>query len=176
MKSIEQVIETIVSKVTELNSDIKITPANDSEIFSLKEEYSQLPNSLFYLLKQCNGTWLTGFFPNAQDLLSCEQISEFDDDLQMDMDVDDFFIYDQSIKPVLFNLKHIAFASCNEDSFLLIDFDPAPDGKMGQIIYQDAESCILTVVASSFDDFLRMYCKALEDNQEIYDENYCLYR
>ena len=41
---------------------------------------------------------------------------------------------DERIKPYLFNKKWIPFAEYCDSCFLMLDFDPAKEGKEGQII------------------------------------------
>lgn len=182
MSNGNQIIETVVNKVTTLNPEVEITSASEEEIAKLKKLFPQTPELLLQLLKQCNGTIGASFFPDSLELLTCESIIDIsEDDDPANQIVDDaenlvnegVVFIDKAIKPIFFNKKHLAFASCNGDSFLLIDFDPAPTGRMGQIVYQDAESCILKVIAPSFEDLLKQYCADLENDLFIYDEDYC---
>lgn len=113
------------------------------------------------------------FFPDSLDLLSCDLLIELKDEEQEYLEVDELDCIDAEVKPIFFNQKNLAFASCNYDGFLLIDFDPAPLGKRGQIIYQDMEQGILKVIAPSFEDLLQTYHDDLDSGKFIYDENYC---
>ena len=67
-----------------------------------------------------------GYFQNRNALLT-----EFPEYFT-DEDIEE--MKDERIKPYLFNKKWIPFAEYCDSCFLMLDFDPAKEGKEGQII------------------------------------------
>lgn len=177
MENTNTLIAKIIQQLKKLNPNIQASSASDEEINKIKELFPESPESLFQLLRQCNGTWNYPFFPTALELMSAEQMingfgtaDEAIEDLEDTVDIDEFEEFDDAIKPLFFNPQQLILANCNYDCFWLIDFDPAPNGKMGQIIYQDVESGILKVIASSLDELLMAYSKDLNADLFTFDE------
>ncbi len=132
---------------------LEIKGATDEEIEAFEKHFNIiLPDNLKTIYKYKNGSGLMPLFlPNDEhkrqfwyDLIPLEKIiekkgyfqardallTEFDDYFS-ESDIED--MKDDRIKPYLFNTKWIPFAY-GSGIYLMLDFDPADKGKMGQII------------------------------------------
>lgn len=61
---------------------------------------------------------------------------------------------DKEIKPVEQSLKWIPFAEDKDGDTLCLDFDPTPEGTVGQVIAVNYTDATRRLMASSFDDYL----------------------
>lgn len=77
-----------------------------------------------------------------------------------------------SVKPILNHPNWVPFSCMNGDVYRYIDFDPAPNGIIGQIIEVDPECCTYEVLADSFDDFLARYAQQLIEGQFEFNDEY----
>ena len=79
------------------------------------------------------------------------------------------------IKDITWNLLWIPIMEANGDH-VMIDLDPAPGGKIGQVIKRSHEVGPLRVLANSFREFLSNYADDLEAERYRYDEDMCISR
>jgi len=72
------------------------------------------------------------------------------------------------VKPVYFNRKWIPLTGGSDH--LALDFDPGPNGKLGQVINFGRDEDVKYVIANSFDDFLDWYVNQLESGNFVIKE------
>lgn len=105
-------------------------------------------------------------------ILEWERFKDWDDDCRP--------VYQKDLlKENVFNPKRLPFASDGAGQFLCIDFDPASDGREGQIIYlPTGESEPACVISNNFDEFLLFIIQAVEsgtlklvDERDEWDED-----
>jgi len=148
--------------------------ANEKEILDLENLICQvLPVSYIDLLKTYNGEKRLGIMA-GYGFLSIEEIK-----IQWD-----FFrisagqrepesVYQKNkIKNELYSIKRIPFAHDGSGNFLCIDYDPASEGKSGQILYLPAgDPEPISVIADDFDAFLSLLIDAIiSDKLKLTDE------
>lgn len=68
----------------------------------------------------------------------------------------------ERLKALYMNSKWIPFAIIAESSYLGLDFDPEPEGTVGQVINFGRDEEQKTVLANSFGEFLEWYVSELE--------------
>lgn len=74
-----------------------------------------------------------------------------------------------SIRPVHWNTSWIPISANGGGDHQCVDLDPAPRGKNGQVIRFNHEVGPISVLASSFKDWLSEYADALEAGEYEYD-------
>lgn len=142
-------------------------PAMLSDIAKVKIETSlELPHSISDLLKMFNGEKNTFIFGEDFTLLSTDRIVQ---SWQMHVDVlnclpenantgifdsEVMAHCDMGIKPYIANRKWLPFAESDGSITRYIDFDPAPNGKMGQIIEVYPEATEWRLLAENFEEYL----------------------
>ena len=127
---------------------------------------------------------------NGNQLLSCKQIIEqykleqtiAEQCYKPEMETVEFWLDRVSkgvifikglVKPTFLHPKWISVTCMNGDVLRYLDFDPAFGGTPGQVIEVDVESCTYEVLASSFENFLKLYAQQLSDGvYEVDDEGY----
>ncbi|QEG26409.1 SMI1 / KNR4 family protein [Gemmata obscuriglobus] len=72
------------------------------------------------------------------------------------------------IKPVHWNSQWLPVTDAGSGNHFCVDLDPAPGGKVGQIIWFDHEVGPVRVVASGFAAWLEQYATALESGRYAY--------
>jgi cell wall assembly regulator SMI1 len=77
------------------------------------------------------------------------------------------------VKRVMWNLGWIPIMDADGDH-VMIDLDPAPGGKIGQVIERSHEVGPLRLIAYSFREFLSNYADDLEAGKYRYGEDMCI--
>lgn len=172
-KLIHMLIEAFKSKLDIFDTFMN-KGANEKEILDLENSISlALPVSYIDLLKTYNGEKRLGIMAGF-GFLSIEDVK-----IQWD-----FFrissgqgepesIYQKNkIKNILYSAKRVPFAHDGSGNFLCIDYDPASQGKSGQILYLPAgDPEPISVIADDFDTFLTFLIDAiLSDKLMLIDE------
>lgn len=149
---------------------------SSDELNNLLKEYPDIPESLIDLLKYSNGTDIYCFQSDVDDgkypyyLTSSSEMIKCKDDVKtyysdyIERYFDDCEI-DNKISNNIDNIKWLLFSNCMNNggtSQLFIDFTPSKEGKVGQIVRYLHDPDSMTVIADSFDEFLK----------QIIDSNY----
>ncbi len=159
-------------------------PAAPDLIAKLLGTMPDAPKELVALLEIHNGeesiSWIS-VLPNGMQLMDVESILQFQAH-QMSTP-DDFIksidelvadnIMDHPVGPVkhVFSYsKRVPFAQLNGDVIWYLDLDLAPDGKVGQVVEEDAECMRLRVIADSLDDLFEKYSEDIR-NGAFYADN-----
>lgn len=74
------------------------------------------------------------------------------------------------VKPIFFSRKRVAFAAWNGKVHWSIDYDPAPGGVVGQIVYEDVWADHLEVISASLPELLSHYADDLERGVFVLNE------
>ncbi|MGQ0799161.1 MAG: SMI1/KNR4 family protein [Pseudomarimonas sp.] len=77
---------------------------------------------------------------------------------------------DGPVKARNFNAAWVPIGAFNGDVFRYVDLDPAPGGRVGQVIEVDPESVSWRVLAPSFGDLLARFADALDAGEIDWDE------
>ncbi len=159
-------------------------PAGPDQIAKLLETVPDVPKDLVALLENLNGeepvSWIS-VLPNGMQLMGVEAILQFlayqtsmpDDFLE---DIDELVadnVMDRPegpVKPVFSYSKRVPFAQLNGDVIWYLDLDPAPGGKVGQVVEEDAECMRLRVIADSLNDLFEKYSQDIR-NGVFYADN-----
>lgn len=150
-------------------------PASDYEIESLIEKIKlPIPDALIQSLKIHNGQedkLHSPSFIDYHNLLSCSDIIEVYDMMNGIFPDEDTIWY---IEPdtcqfvkiyYIWNKRWLPFTEANGDG-LMLDFDPAPLGETGQIIYRPNSSNIPDKpISNSYSDWLETICERLEKGE-----------
>ncbi len=146
-------------------------PAGPDQIAKLLETVPGAPKDLVALLETHDGeepiSWLS-VLPNGMQLMDVESILQFlayqtgtPDDFMKDIDelvADNVMDRPEGpVKPVFSYSKRVPFAQLNGDVIWYLDLDPAPGGKVGQVVEEDAECMRLRVIADSLNDLFEKY-------------------
>ena len=67
------------------------------------------------------------------------------------------------VKPVFFYSQRVPFAQLNGDVIWYLDLDPAPGGRVGQVVEEDAENLRLRVIADSLERLLEKYAQDIRN-------------
>jgi cell wall assembly regulator SMI1 len=133
-----------------------------------------IPESLRSMLGTHDGQESPSIFGRDFDFLSSRQMAEHwgmhvtvlshlpADEPSGDFDPEVMVQCDRGVKPLIASRKWLPFADSNGDVTLYIDFDPAPGGRVGQVIEVDPEGTVWRVLASSFDIYLSERLRQLE--------------
>lgn len=151
----------------------EILGATLEEIIDFEEKYNiKLPEDFKELYKYKNGSQYFCILPteigNADMtfcLMSLKQMDEtknyFQNKDALLSDFPDFFtaqeiekMKDKRIKPYLFNKKWFPFAQYCDSCYLMLDFDPDAEGRIGQIICYIHDPDKVVYVASSISDLI----------------------
>ena len=80
---------------------------------------------------------------------------------------------DGFVKPMYANPKWIPLANDSGGNNFGLDFDPGPNGQIGQVINFGRDEFVKYVLANSFEEFLKWYADQLESgNYRISSESY----
>ena len=153
-------------------------PASDTEIKRLMEIIKlPLPETLIQSLIIHNGQEHMLDSPSFiayHNLLSCSDIIKVYDMMnEICPEEDDatvWYINPDDCKYVktnyIWNKKWIPITEANSGDGLLIDFDPAPFGQSGQIIYRaNTPPSADKPISNSYSDWLKTICERLENGQ-----------
>jgi cell wall assembly regulator SMI1 len=180
-KHVKSLVEAVAPEsVTNLNDG-----ATFEELSLLKEVAPITPQLLLDLLTLHNGeemiAW-TSLFPDGMQLMAIDHIIEnsryyqkrapdFIDNLE-ELVVKRVMRRPRGpVRPVFSYAKRVPFAHVNDELIWCFDMDPAAGGIVGQIVYEDAESLTLEVVAESFDDLLSKYIRDLGRGKFFADDD-----
>lgn len=153
--------------------------ASNEDIDKLKEEYTNVPDSLVKLLEYVDGTYWREyegekitFYILGSDvyeypyyLLSVNQILESKNEAvdfyadYVDREFGDEVEVDERITDCSNDMKWLHFSDCMNNggtSQLFIDFSPSVKGIMGQVVRFLHDPDEIQVIADSFDDYLQM--------------------
>lgn len=168
---VKRLVEEIAPEsVTNLNDG-----ASDEEVAELRAVVPQAPPELFELLRLHDGeemiAW-TSLFPDGMQLMTVGHLLETARYRKSRPDdIEELALQEQAhpmirrsgpVKPYFTHPNRIPFAHVNGELLWCFDLDPAEGGKVGQIIYDDAEGMALGVVAESFEDLLDKYLRDLK--------------
>lgn len=162
--SINKLIEAFKSKLDIFESFMN-DGANEKDISDLEKSVNQvLPASYTNLLKTYNGEKnilgvMAGF-----GFLKIEDVKVQWDFFQIaaGQSEPDSIYQKNKIKNELYSVKRIPFAHDGSGNFLCIDYDPASEGKNGQILYLPAgDPEPISVIADDFDEFLTFLINAI---------------
>ena len=152
---------------------------NEEDIKNLQQRFPLIPESLVDLLKFVDGTdWrkykdnnlafiflgsnLEGYpyyINSAQQVLGSDNEFEFlKDYINRDLDPDWGIPIDEKIIDDFNKVNWLHFSNCINNggsSKLFIDFSPSDKGKVGQVVMYVHDPDELTVIADSFDEYLR---------------------
>lgn len=170
MNKAEKLIKVINSKIDFLEHFVN-DGATTKEIDELEKEVGfELPKSLKRLLQIANGEGriklkiLGLFFSSTHRII--HDLNFFKDSPVVEPEVG--LYQEKMVKPDLYNVKRIPFATDESGIYLCVDFDPDENGTYGQVVYLPcAESEPVSVIADSFDDFLDFIIESYE-NGKIY--------
>ena len=161
-------------------------PASDREIEQVESKTDlKLPDAFKELLKTFNGEngqLNLALFGDGNLMLSCDEIvNQFELDKKITQSIynpemetlsfwkdrvhNKIIFVKGSVKPMTSHQKWLPFTCMNGDVYRYLDFDPAPGGKMGQVIEVDPESCSYHVIADSIEEFLENYAVQLENGE-----------
>lgn len=127
-----------------------------------------LPEDFKLFLKEINGQKSDKLYllPDEALLFSCDEIiSEYKE--QSDFFEDSIEFYNEfqdldKIRCTFLSESRIPIAG-RDGYFLFLDFDPVPNGTIGQVIFLINE-CDFVVLASNFNDFLYKYNDLMKNN------------
>jgi cell wall assembly regulator SMI1 len=170
-QQVKALVESVAPEsVTNLNDG-----ASRTELDQLRQVVPFGPELLFDLLSLHNGeemiAW-TSVFPDGMQLMAIDHIIENSkycqerpsdpiDNLEELVEKRVMRRPRGRVKPIFFHSKRVPFAHVNGELIWYFDMDPPDGGKVGQIVYEDAECLTLNVVADSFDDLLDKYIRDL---------------
>ncbi|MEL6559404.1 MAG: SMI1/KNR4 family protein [Bacteroidota bacterium] len=183
MTIIDNLLKTVAGKLDIYETFLK-DGATEKSVKDITEITGlEVPDALAELLLRHNGEKkFMGFLGHG--FLSAEEIiSQWQSIVAMkndpNFDVGERMYYQQDlIAPVsFFSAKRLPFAHDGSGQLLCIDYDPGPDGKMGQIVYVPmGEPEPLSVIAGSFHEFVEFITEAissgnlaLADDREDYE-------
>tara|TARA_R110000868_G_C10669168_1_gene746452 strand:+ start:65 stop:691 length:627 start_codon:yes stop_codon:yes gene_type:complete len=159
--------------------------ASDAQIDKVEKLIKRtFPHDFKLFLKKINGQKSDKllFLPDEALLFSCEEIiNEYK--LFSDYFEDSIEFYNQyqdngKIRRTVYSESRVPFAG-RDGYYLFLDFDPGPNGKIGQIIFLINE-CDLIVLAESFTDFIKSYNEHLKNKtleiRKISNGKYSNYR
>lgn len=165
-------------------------------IWLLKKKYPQLPASLVSLLAFVDGTdgqnyretdvsfiflgSKLGDYPyylqSAQQILESKDIDLLEDYINRTLEPEWGIYIDDKIINDFNQVNWLHFSDCINNggsSKLYIDFSPSPKGKFGQVVMHVHDPDKLTVIADSFDDYLRLLIsRGYEFIDEDISDNY----
>lgn len=157
-------------------------PASDVELAALGSTTGlPVPDSILAVLAVHDGQARPSIFGADFDFLSSRQIVEHwrmhltvlehlpPEALVGKFDPDFMVRCDRGVKPLIANRKWLPFADSNGDITRYIDFDPAPGGRVGQVIEVDPEGTVWRVLASSFDGYLADRLRRLKAGEGLLD-------
>jgi len=161
--------------------------ASKEEIYNIEKITGQIiPNDFKLFLSKINGQFNENFYflPDQVKLLSCQEIiDEWTQEQDFAADTAEFydeFQFDDKIRCTIYHSTRIPFAMQEGFGILFIDNAPAPNGKIGQIIYLINE-CDFVVLADSFYEFIEKYIENMqngilkfEDEKEGFPNKYRL--
>jgi len=162
MTNVEQFINNI-SGFGQTFSDLGlIEGATNKQIDAIEKVVKrQLPETFREFLQKINGQRNDNFYflPDQALLLSCEEIIiEYVEQSEFFEDTIEFYNdyqFDDKIRCTVWSETRVPIAG-RDGYFLFIDFDPAPNGTYGQIIFL-IDECGFVVLSPNFDDFLDNY-------------------
>lgn len=189
-KRIEELERLLSSKVgedvqEEYNNYLSLQGASEESLQEIETLFDiKLPEDFkeFYRYKNGSGYHFHILYPEYSEgciepfyLYSLDEIIETkeyfcnDDELLGEYyDEQEISELDARIKPYLFNKKWFPFAQLAGGSlYLMLDYDPAPGGKTGQIIAYVHDPDFIYYIASSFTELLSESNTNLQDWEEI---------
>ena len=152
-------------------------PAGPDQIAQLIDTVPDAPTELVAILETHNGeepiSWIS-VLPNGMQLMGVESILQFlsyqtstPDDFMENIDelvADNVMDRPEGpVKPVFSYSKRVPFAQLNADVIWFLDLDPAPGGKIGQVVEEDAEGMRLRVIADSLNDLFEKYSQDIRN-------------
>lgn len=157
-------------------------PASGVELAALGSTTGlAVPESMRAVLTVHDGQARPSIFGAEFDFLSSRQMAEHwrmhlavlehlpSEVLAGEFDPDVMVQCDKGVRPLIANRKWLPFADSNGDITRYIDFDPAPGGRVGQVIEVDPEGTVWRVLASSFDEYLADRLRRLEAGEALLD-------
>jgi cell wall assembly regulator SMI1 len=136
--------------------------ASDEQIDEVEKLIKRtLPDDFKLFLKNINGQHSDKLYllPDQALLFSCEEIiSEYKGLTDFFEDTIEFYNkyqYNDKIRCSVWSESRVPIAG-RDGYYLFLDFDPGPNGTIGQVIFLINE-CDLVVLASSFKNFLNSY-------------------
>jgi cell wall assembly regulator SMI1 len=119
-----------------------------------------------------DGGWLI----DGREFLSLERIQEEWLGWKMLLDGKEFegwkSLPEPGVRPDWWNALWIPITFDGAGNHHCLDLDPAPGGKVGQIIYMWHDDLERGAIAASFQDWLEGYATALEAGQYVFSEEY----
>lgn len=76
---------------------------------------------------------------------------------------------DDAIKPVGWNPKWIPIACTPEEDYVCVDYDPSPEGTLGQVIFCRYTESRIQLIASSLAEFLEIQTEDLKNGSTVAD-------
>ena len=148
-------------------------PASEALLEELRSRVPLVPSEWLIILGRYNGeemiSW-NSMFPDGMQLMDVEHILEkvayqesrrFLPEEHEEPPPGHYRVFGP-VKPIPFNKCRVPFAHINAELLWLFDFDPAPGGSLGQIVYEDVEDGTFAVVAPSLADLFHQYRTGLE--------------
>jgi cell wall assembly regulator SMI1 len=136
--------------------------ASDEQIDEVEKLIKQtLPDDFKLFLKNINGQLSDKlyFLPDQALLFSCEEIiTEYNGQSEYFEDTLEFYNkyqYKDKIRCTVWSESRVPIAG-RDGYYLFLDFDPGPNGRIGQVIFLINE-CDFVVIAPGFKDFLNTY-------------------
>ena len=136
--------------------------ASDEQIDEVEKLIKQtLPDDFKLFLKNINGQLSDKlyFLPDQALLFSCEEIiTEYNGQSKYFEDTLEFYNkyqYKDKIRCTVWSESRVPIAG-RDGYYLFLDFDPGPNGRIGQVIFLINE-CDFVVIAPGFKDFLNTY-------------------
>ncbi|MEZ0543127.1 SMI1/KNR4 family protein [Fibrella arboris] len=168
-------IELITSRLPNYNDQLN-SGCSEEKIAHLESIIEKtLPESYKSILLFCNGEKL---YPSimASYMLPIEEIiPAYNFIVNKTDNTDEELVVTQPTLAQLqkYGLKRVPFAESGSANYLCFDYAPAQNGKEGQITYIAlGEPDAITVVADSFDDFLRLLLRAHETGMISFEREY----
>lgn len=175
-KQVEQLINLLQVKASESQShNLKkfneIEGATSQELQNLERNCEvTLPEDLKEFYKEKNGSGYhfhvlnveynegqreSLYLYSIQNIIENNPLFGYNEFVQED-DAETIEHYDERIKPCFSNENWVPFAQVGSGStFLLLDYDPTPKGKPGQIIIYTHDTNIAYYVAETFEELLK---------------------
>jgi cell wall assembly regulator SMI1 len=162
MSNIEQFIKNIESFGNSL-SDLGFQQGAKSDQINEVERVikRKLPLAFQMFLKRINGQYSDKFYflPDEALLFSCEEIiAEYNLQMEYFEDTIEFYNvyqFNDKIRRTVWSESRIPIAG-RDGYYLFLDFDPGPNGSVGQIIFLINE-CDFVVLATDFSNFIDLY-------------------
>lgn len=155
-------------------------PATQEQLSEIQERVPLLPADWVEILSLHEGeemiSWIS-MFPNGMQLMTVNHILENIRYAESNEEYDgtDLVLSGQMdrpigpVKPISLSKKRVPFAHINGELIWYFDFDPAPGGRAGQIIYEDLEGSVLSLVANSLDHLFEQYQNGLKNGDFFAD-------